>query len=257
MTIMRSSDMILINAQSPRRGWIVICKSGRPTLGDDADRALFAESAGTCLLCNTTLFPKDPKRKRSIPIAERAHVIAHSDEGPRADPSVSQKLRDSPSNIILLCPTCHTKVDKDPEGYPTEDLLNAKRARAQAVSQIGGTPSFSSRVEARRAVERLLMRNRITFRENGPDPETGAVGSREQAEFWADCVLREIVPNNRLIGAIVDVNVELTTPSEREIAELLRQHTNALERKHMGEPILGPTPRFPRRAEDLFAEEDE
>ncbi|MDX3854158.1 HNH endonuclease [Streptomyces sp. AK02-01A] len=245
--------MILINEKSPRWGRIVACKSGRPTLSDDADRALFAESAGTCLLCNTTLFPKDPKRKRSIPIAERAHIIAHSDDGPRADATVSQKLRDAPSNIILLCPTCHTKVDKAPEGYPTEDLLKAKKNRAQAISQIGGTSSFSSRAEARRAVERLLMRNRIAFRENGPDPETGAVASREQAEAWTDCVLREIVPNNRLVEAIVDVNAELTAPGEKETAELLRQHTNALERKHQGEPVIAPAPRFPQDTVELFA----
>ncbi|MEW2118447.1 HNH endonuclease [Streptomyces sp. NPDC005474] len=245
--------MILINERSPSQGRIVACKSGRPKISDDADRALFAESAGTCLLCNTTLFPEDPKRKRSIPIAERAHIIAHSDDGPRADATVSQELRDAPSNIILLCPNCHTKVDKAPGGYPTEDLLQAKRTRAQAVSQIGGTPSFSSRTEARRAVERLLMRNRIAFRENGPDPQNGAVASREQAEAWTDCVLGEIVPNNRLIEAILDVNTELTTPIERETAELLRQHTNALERKHLGEPVIGPAPRFPQHAEDLFA----
>jgi 5-methylcytosine-specific restriction endonuclease McrA len=226
-------------------------------LGQDADRALFAESAGTCLLCNTTLFPADPKRKRSIPIAERAHIIAHSDDGPRADLDTSQKFRDSPANIVLLCPNCHTKIDKAPESYPAESLLKAKNARQQAISYIGGTPIFSTRSDARKAAQRILLRNLTSFKTKGPNPETGGVESREQATVWSDCVLNEIVPNNRLLVALVEVNADLATAEEMETAELLRQHTNALESKHKGKFILGPAPRFPERTEALFSEEDE
>ncbi|MFE4540343.1 HNH endonuclease [Streptomyces scopuliridis] len=233
------------------------CTSGRPTLGQDADRALFAESAGTCLLCNTTLFPSDPKRKRSIPIAERAHIVAHSDDGPRADSGISQPDRDSPSNIVLLCPNCHTKVDKAPESYPADYLTKAKEARKQAVSRIGGTPSFSSRMEARKAARRILLRNRILFETKGPDPITGSTGSREKAAVWSSCILNEIVPNSRLLVALIEVNEDLATAEEMETAELLRQHTDALESKHKGEPLLGPAPRFPARAEKIFTEEGE
>ncbi|WP_280865600.1 HNH endonuclease [Streptomyces sp. SAI-127] len=229
-----------------------MCTSGRPTLGHDADRALFAESAGTCLLCNTTLFPSDPKRKKSIPIAERAHIIAYSADGPRANTEIPQSLRDDPSNIILLCPNCHTKVDKYPEGYPTGDLIAAKKRRQLAVSQIGGTPEFPTRTDARKAVKRLLLRNKLAFQQKGPDPESGLTASQEHAAAWSECVLSEIVPNNRLLVALVEVNEDLASEEEMETAELLRQHSNALERKHKGEPLLGPAPRFPQQAERLF-----
>ncbi|MFF7972214.1 HNH endonuclease [Streptomyces sp. NPDC007905] len=230
------------------------CISGRPSLSQDADRALFAESAGTCLLCNTTLFPSDPARKRSIPIAERAHIVAYSDEGPRANADASQEFRDDPANIVLLCPNCHTKIDKAPESYPVESLLKAKKDRQQAIAYIGGTPTFSNRSDARKAAKRLLLRNMTSFRTKGPNPETGAIGSRERAAAWSDCVLNEIVPNNRLLVALIEVNEDLATAEEMETAELLRQHTDALERKHRGETLLGPAPRFPERAEALFSE---
>ncbi|MFI1619675.1 HNH endonuclease [Streptomyces lydicus] len=233
----------------------MVCDSGRPSLSQDADRALFAESAGTCLLCNSTLFPSDPKRKRSISIAERAHIVAHSDEGPRANSQVSQELRDDSSNIVLLCPNCHTKADKAPESYPSEYLLRAKKSRQRAVSYIGGTPSFSTRADARRGVERILLRNKMLFQAKGPDPASGSTGSRERAAAWSDCVLTEIVPNNHLLVALVEVNEDLATAEELVTAEFLRQHTNALESKHNGEPLLGPAPRFPQQAELLFIEE--
>jgi hypothetical protein len=234
----------------------MVCTSGRPSLSQDADRALFAESAGTCLLCNTTLFPTDPKRKRSIPIAERAHIVAHSDDGPRADAEVSQESRDAPSNIVLLCPNCHTMVDKAPESYPAAELFRAKKSRQRAISSIGGTLAFTSRADAHRAAKRLLLRNRLLFQEKGPDPEHGSTESRERAAVWSDCVLNEIIPNNRLLIALVEVNEDLAYDKDLETAEMLRQHTDALESKHNGEPILGPAPRFPREAEVLFDEEE-
>ncbi|MFD4654699.1 hypothetical protein ACFWP2_03610 [Kitasatospora sp. NPDC058444] len=143
-------------------------------------------------------------------------------------------------------------ADKDPDGYPTEVLMGAKVARKQAVSLIGGTPFFASRPQARRAVKKILRKNRIAFRENGPNPETGGIESSERAEIWSDCVLREIVPNNRLIVAIVEINEGLATDDEIDAAELLRNHTDALERKHLGHPLLGPSPRFPLQIELLF-----
>nr|WP_243437615.1 HNH endonuclease [Streptomyces sp. FH025] len=189
---------------------------------------------------------------KSISIAERAHVVAHSDDGPRADPGIPQELRDDPSNLVLLCPSCHTKADKDPDSYPADVLIKAKEARRKAISLIGGTPLFSSRTEARKAVRKLLLKNRVAFREKGPDPESGAVESEELAAVWSECVLREITPNNRLIVAIAEINEDLATDGEIEIIELLRHHTDALESKHLGNPLIGPAPRFPSQAELLF-----
>jgi hypothetical protein len=62
------------------------CREGRPSLSQDQDRRLFSESAGTCLLCSEPLFTDLSEGSRSISIAERAHIIAHSDQ--TGDPHV-------------------------------------------------------------------------------------------------------------------------------------------------------------------------
>jgi len=65
--------------------------------------------------------------------------------------------------------------------------------------------------------------------------------------------VNEIVPNNRLLIAFVEVNSDLTTRADREAAELLRQHTDDLERKHEGgDAITAPAARFPMAASELF-----
>ncbi|MFD6495735.1 HNH endonuclease [Streptomyces sp. NPDC060188] len=230
------------------------CISGRPKLSTDQDRQLFAESAGTCLLCATTLFPKNPKSTRSIAIAERAHIVAHSDEGPRADSATSVDFRSSPENIILLCPSCHTKVDKSPEDYPADHLKKVKEDRKRAVVNIGGTPVFTTRTEARRAAQRILLRNRLIFRNYGPSPVDGSIDSQEAASNWSMHVVDEIIPNNRLLVALVAVNEDLATPEDHESAELLRQHTDDLERKHTSGLVTAPASRFPAQAESLFEE---
>lgn len=231
----------------------MVCKFGRPKLSSDQDRQLFAESAGTCLLCTTSLFPEAPSRKRSIPVAERAHIVAHSDDGPRADPALTDAERSHPENLVLLCPTCHTKVDKAPDAYPTALLRRLKQNRREAVARIGGTPVFPDRAAARAAAKQVLERNVLLFEQYGPDPEHGGTKSTEAAGVWAERVVSEIVPNNRVLIALVEVNSSLATSDDRVAAELLRQHTDDRERKHLGEDgITGPAARFPKAASQLF-----
>jgi hypothetical protein len=235
-------------------GAVLACRSGRPKLAQDEDRRLFAESAGTCLLCNAPLFADLPGGSRSVSIAERAHVVAHSDSGPRADRTVPEEERRTPANLVLLCATCHTKVDKSPENFSAADLFARKAERAAAVALVGGTPIFNIRSDARRAVQKVLERNRLIFRNYGPDPVDGSVSSTEDAERWSRHVLEDIVPANELIVAIVRINEALTNAEDREAAELLRLHTRDLAEKHRGEPVTAPARRFPRAVEDLFSE---
>lgn len=60
-------------------------------------------------------------------IAEMAHVIPHGAAGPRHEARPPDNFEaDSFDNLILLCPTCHTKIDKGLEAYPRNILLDWK-----------------------------------------------------------------------------------------------------------------------------------
>src|SRR2546428_9139485 len=87
----------------------------------DADtKLLWGRAAGICSNpgCReglTIILNED----RNYNVGEMAHVIAKKPGGPRGK---SGGGADSYANLILLCPTCHTHVDKAPGEYP-EDLL--------------------------------------------------------------------------------------------------------------------------------------
>ncbi len=50
----------------------------------------------------------------SFPFGEQAHIVAEEEEGPRGKSVLSKEERNSYHNHILLCPNCHTKIDKAP-----------------------------------------------------------------------------------------------------------------------------------------------
>lgn len=60
-------------------------------------------------------------------IGEIAHIVARSPDGPRGDPNFPKDKLDKYENLILLCPTCHKKIDKNPDKYPVEMLYKIKK----------------------------------------------------------------------------------------------------------------------------------
>lgn len=228
------------------------CRKGRVKLTVDQDRQLFIDSAGTCLLCQAPLFPISPTG-RSISVAERAHIVAHSPAGPRGGGSKGGSAVDDPANLVLLCPTCHTKVDKVPTEHPAEMLLELKATRAAAVARVGGVITYDDRAKARSAVEGILRQNRETFNQYGPNRDDGSLSTPEDVSKWRELVLTEIVPRNELLYSIVQVNEHLASAADRRAAEHLRAHTRDLAAKHQGGPVLAPSQKFPKAAEEIFS----
>jgi hypothetical protein len=172
-------------------------------------------------------------------------------------PPKGSSIVDDPTNLVLLCPTCHTKVDKDPAEYPTEMLFGLKTKRAAAVARVGGVIIYGTRAEARTAVEEILRQNHETFNQFGPNSDNGSLPTLEAAAKWRELVLTEIVPQNELLVSIVQVNKDLASAADRLAAEHLRAHTRDLAAKHHGDPLLAPSQKFPRAAEDIFSGSDD
>lgn len=74
-------------------------------------------------LCVAVAKGQDP----NVTIGEIAHIHSYSDEGPRANPSLSQKDRNNYDNLILLCANHHTEVDGQHNSYSADILRDWKR----------------------------------------------------------------------------------------------------------------------------------
>jgi hypothetical protein len=71
-----------------------------------------------------------------VVVGEEAHIVAERDDGPRGDPSMPVPERNAYPNLILLCPTHHTLVDKDHGvSFSIGDLRGMKAAHEESVEE--------------------------------------------------------------------------------------------------------------------------
>lgn len=64
-----------------------------------------------------------------ITLGHVAHIEAWSDDGPRANPSLSLEQRNAYDNLIVLCPNHHKIVDEYENTYTVDVLKSWKRDR--------------------------------------------------------------------------------------------------------------------------------
>jgi hypothetical protein len=102
---------------------------GRPQIKDKEIKILWGLAAARCSYpdCRRPLVLEKTDKDPAATIGEMAHIIAFSrDKGPRSDPSFQADLRDTHENLILLCDTHHSMVDKQPNTFTCSDLRHWK-----------------------------------------------------------------------------------------------------------------------------------
>ena len=121
-------------------------KNRRFDTHENIKRLVWVRSAGHCELCGLDL-TQDFRAGALMNWAEVAHILPASPKGPRGTPefdaSQAESLTNDVNNLMLLCPNCHEKIDRDDEGYPESDLsslheANIKRIRLAATAPDAG-----------------------------------------------------------------------------------------------------------------------
>ena len=102
----------------------------------NTDRHLYANSGNKCAFPGCDI---DLVTKNGINIAERAHIIAQNPGGKRYKPLLENELHHY-DNIILLCPTHHTLIDKSEEEFSAETIKKWKVDHEILVDKSGFEP---------------------------------------------------------------------------------------------------------------------
>lgn len=160
---------------------------------------------------------------------------------------------DSFENLILLCPTCHTLVDKDPDGYSRGTLLSWKSNHFAALAHKQGIRAYEERGQVRAALVAAMAENKAVWKEFAPsdgsrfeyDPES------ESAKAWAQRVRGIILPNHFRIQAIIKANLHHMTEAERETFARYQEHVRGLSERHVC-GVAGRAIRYPAGMDGLF-----
>lgn len=209
------------------------CANGRINPSNTTKLRLFADSGGYCVNpgCLAEIFVD--LDSNAVHVGEIAHVISAGDSGPRADVETTPEQRGQYENLILLCPRCHTIIDKAEENYPIDLLLNWKRNHRQIIADAFGARAYDSRREAREVVEPLLRENYVIFQEYGPRTDERFNPESTLPNQWLRKIRTKIIPNNRKILRLCDANCRHLTPKEYVLVERFRQHVDDFEAKHL------------------------
>jgi hypothetical protein len=216
---------------------------------------LFSEAAGHCQKpdCLDPLFPVELGGDKHI--AEMAHVIPHGEAGPRHEDRPADDFDpDAFENLILLCPTCHTKIDKDPGGFPRSILLDWKQTHLASLAAKQGIRAYDDRAEVKAAIAVILAENKAVWEKFAPeqgsefeyDPESGA------ARAWSQRMRSVILPNHFRALAIIEANLSLATDEERKTFAAYQEHVRGLSERHLC-GVAGRAIRFPEAMEGLFS----
>ena len=95
---------------------------------------LWGRARAMCSQCRDELILDAIGSERPAVIGEMAHIVGHSDKGPRPDPSFPKEQRNKYENLILLCRNHHAAIDKQDSIHSVEDLRTMKADHERWVS---------------------------------------------------------------------------------------------------------------------------
>ena len=159
-------------------------------------------------------------------IGEMAHIIARQPQGRRGVPGGGANSYD---NLLLLCPTHHTEIDKAPDGaFPPELLHEWKDTHERRVQHALSTRRYVNRFDLFRDVLFLLIDNHQIWKAYGPESDEARRNPISNAvDIWNLRKISNIIPNNTRICFAIDGSRELLTPDEYTTASLFKEHAAA------------------------------
>ncbi|MET9564988.1 hypothetical protein [Streptomyces tauricus] len=181
-----------------------------------------------------------------------AHIVAAIGRGPRGDSPLADTERAGFSNLLLLCASCHTVVDKAPDKFPVELMIEWKQSHESRIQELFGTRRVSNRRDARDYIAPILRENKQIFDDYGPSGAGREDWAGDIFPSWRRKILTRIIPNNRRILNFIDANRHMLTEDEFTVVEEFRQHADDLEARHVHHIREVNAKRFPEGMSDIF-----
>lgn len=226
------------------------CKRGKAAPNPFTKTKLFANSGGYCQKpdCNENLFKTFDKKE--IHIAEIAHIISVN-KGARKNNKLTASEKGSYENLILLCPNCHTTIDKAGDDFPTSLILKWKSEHKIKLDKVFGIKKYENRIKARKHIKPIFIENKVIFDTYGPNTDERYNPESTMPILWLKKIREFIIPNNRKTLNIIDANYDLLNNEEKIVFENFKHHLHDFESKHIyNEESNGI--QFPSKITDIY-----
>lgn len=112
---------------------------------DKTRKLLWGRSGGFCAICKQPLTEGPAGDDPAVVLGEECHIVSHRVDGPRYRPMPPEQVHGD-GNLILLCPTDHTRIDKQLGEFTEEKLLSIKLEHEAWVARLPGLPEIRVRV---------------------------------------------------------------------------------------------------------------
>lgn len=225
---------------------------------EKAIKLLWANAAGRCSFtdCEERLTVEQAAQAAPHTLGEMAHIKGKRKESNRYDKNQKDEHRDSYENLILLCPTHHTLIDK-PENeniYSVDVLVKMKIVHEDNVSKRLGVEDLSSIEKVKDKIAIYLAENRQAWLQYGPVSEAAQKNphSKEIYAVWTSERLSTIVPNNRIIASLLEANRKFFSIQDQAIISQFMSHKDSYEKWVNDEIPYQGVMRFPVDFEKLI-----
>lgn len=223
------------------------------SISDKVKRKLLSASGGFCgnPSCHRNLFDFFETGEITN-IEELAHIIGQKELGPRGDDALPLNDRDEFENIILLCPTCHTIIDKNPKLFSKETISKWKKEHEESIKNLFIAPVFDTREQIRQYLVPLFVENKAIFNQFGPYSKNAEMDKMATELEWGRLALQKIIPNNRKIEAAVNMNRSLLNEDEFKLFIQFKLHREGFENNKLSGDVNSTVPLFPTGFENIF-----
>jgi hypothetical protein len=221
-------------------------------------KILWSAAGGRCAFpnCWERLCYHEAEEVAPYTLGEMAHICGDQPGANRHDPTQTDAERDGYWNLILLCPTHHTLIDRnETEAVYTVAMLQAMKAAHEArVLERLDKESTLTKADLARSILPLLEENRQSWSQYGPQSELARTQPHSEAAYavWVSERLSLIVPNNRKIVAHLTEHRALFDLGEQAAIAAFLIHTRSYEQWVADAIPYAAVRRFPMVFDDLI-----
>ncbi len=104
-----------------------------------AIKLLWGRSGNKCASCQAAI-TEEGKGGAPFPVGVMAHIEGENPGAARHNPKMTVEARADYANLILVCPTCHTKIDNDVVEFTVDKLIGIKKDHEKCGDKEGHTP---------------------------------------------------------------------------------------------------------------------